>query len=82
MFLEILRACYLDHYRLKLWFNNGDVKIVDLKDSLEGNAFRPLRDIDFFKRFKIHLNTVEWPNEVDFAPEYLYSIGVPDSVSL
>ncbi len=21
MFLEILKACYLDHYRLKLWFN-------------------------------------------------------------
>lgn len=78
MFLEILKACYLDHYKLKLWFNNGDVRIADLKDSLIGQAFQPLRDIDFFKKFRIHLNTVEWPNEVDFAPEYLYSISVSD----
>ncbi|MDE6553967.1 MAG: DUF2442 domain-containing protein [Muribaculaceae bacterium] len=78
MFLEILKACYLDHYRLKLWFNNGDVRIADLKDSLIGQAFQPLRDIDFFKKFRINLNTVEWPNEVDFAPEYLYSISVSE----
>ncbi len=77
MFLEVINAKYLDNYRLELWFNNGEVKIVDLKNSLNGDAFKPLRDIDFFKQFRLHLNTVEWPNEADFAPEYLYSIGVP-----
>ena len=80
MFLEIIKACYLDHYRVKLWFNNGDVKIVDLKDSLIGQAFQPLHDINYFKKFRIHLNTIEWPNEVDFAPEYLYSIGIPEVI--
>ena len=78
MFLEIIKARYLDHYRVKLWFNNGDVRIVDLKDSLIGQAFQPLRDIDYLKTLRINLNTIEWPNEVDFAPEYLYSIGVPE----
>ena len=78
MFLEIIKAYYLDHYRVKLWFNNGDVKIVDLKDSLIGQAFQPLHDINYFKKFRIHLNTIEWPNEVDFAPEYLHSIGVSE----
>ena len=82
MFLEIVKACYLDHYRVKLWFNNGDVKIVDLKDSLIGQAFQPLHDINYFKKFRIHLNTIEWPNEVDFAPEYLYSIGVSEVTEL
>ena len=78
MFLEIIKACYLDHYRVKLWFNNGDIRIVDLKDSLIGQAFQPLHDINYFKKFRIHLNTIEWPNEVDFAPEYLHSIGVSE----
>ena len=82
MFLEIIKACYLDHYRIKLWFNNGDVRIVDLKNSLIGQAFKSLRDIDYFKKFRIHLNTIEWTNEVDFAPEYLYSIGVSEVTEL
>lgn len=75
MFLEIVRAEYVDGYRLRLFFNNGEVKIADLASSLVGKVFEPLRDLDFFKRFRISFNTVEWDNGADFAPEYLYEIG-------
>ena len=75
MFLEISKAEYLDDYRIRLWFNNGEVRIVDLANSLRGEAFRPLHDLDYFKRFSIRFNTIEWENGADFAPEYLYEIG-------
>lgn len=75
MFLEVVKAKYIDGYRLKIWFNDGQVKMVDLKDSLNQPAFLPLRNLDIFKNFTIHFNTIEWPNEVDLAPEYLYDIG-------
>ncbi|MBR0276694.1 MAG: DUF2442 domain-containing protein [Prevotella sp.] len=75
MFLEVRKAEYLDGYRVKLLFNNGEVKIVDLCHSLEGNVFAPLKDVEFFKRFTIKFNTIEWENGADFAPEYLYEIG-------
>jgi len=82
MFLEVSKAEYIDGYRLKLWFNNGEVKEVDLSSSLKGEVFAPLRDKDYFKRFSIRFNTIEWENEADFAPEYLYDISLPVQSSL
>jgi len=76
MFLEVINAEYLNAYRIKLDFNNGSTKTVDLKDELTGNIFEPLKQQDFFKNFKIKYNTIEWENGADFAPEYLYEIGI------
>lgn len=76
MFLEVVKAEYLNGYRLKLWFNDKVVKVVDLTESLNGEVFAPLKDLDFFKQFSIKFNTVEWNNGADFAPEYLYEHGV------
>ena len=49
MFLEVLKAEYLNNYRIKLTFNNGKIKTVDLKDELSGSVYEPLRQIDYFK---------------------------------
>ena len=75
MFIEVIKAEYIDGYRLLLLFNNGERKIVDLRDSLKGPVFLPLKDISYFMRFSIKFNTVEWENGADLAPEYLYEIG-------
>lgn len=75
MFIEVTKAEYLDGYRIMLLFNNGEKRIVDLSQSLNGEVFAPLKDISFFKRFSIKFNTIEWENGADFAPEYLYEIG-------
>ena len=76
MIIEIKKAEYLGDYRLRLSFNNGKVKDVDLSDSLKGKIFVPLQDKEFFRRFSIRFNTIEWENGADFAPEYLYEKGV------
>ena len=75
MFIEVVKAEYIDGYRLLLLFNNGERRIVDLCNSLKGTVFAPLKDINFFKRFSIKFNTVECENGADFAPEYLYEIS-------
>lgn len=75
MFLEVTQAEYLDGYKLRLYFNNGEVRVVDLYSSLKGEVFAPLKDIEYFKHFSIKFNTVEWDNGADFAPEYLYELG-------
>jgi len=76
MFLEVSKAEYLDNYRIELTFNNGEIKTVDLQNELNGSVYKPLRQLEYFKSFRVHYNTVEWANGADYAPEYLYSIGV------
>ncbi len=66
---------YLDGNKIQLLFNNGETKVVDLSNSLNGKVFTPLKDIEYFKRFSIKFNTIEWENGADFAPEYLYDIA-------
>ena len=75
MFLHIDEAEYLEEYKLKLKFNNNEIKKVDLKNELYGEIFEPLKDKRIFKDFFISHNTVEWKNGADFAPEFLYEIG-------
>ena len=72
--IEIIEVEYITEYKLMLKFNNGNSGIVDLKDQLWGPAFEPLKNVDFFKKVEVSktLGTIIWPNEVDFAPEFLF----------
>ncbi len=74
-FLEIIKAEYIDGYRLRLYFNTGEVRIADLESSLVGEVLWTLRETAMFKRFTIKFDTVTWENEADLAPEYLYDIS-------
>lgn len=73
-FLEITKAQYVGGHKIHLWFNNDVDKVVDLSDKLNGTAFEPLRDEEYFKRFSIAYNTIEWENGADFAPEFLAAL--------
>jgi hypothetical protein len=82
MFLEVTRATYLEDYCIRLEFNNGTTKTIDLKNELNGSVYEPLRQMNYFRKFQIKYNTIEWPNGADYAPEYLYNIGAPDSTEV
>jgi len=70
MFLEVIKAYYIKDFKLLLGFNNGVEMIVDLENELNGTVFTQLNHKDYFKKFSIHFNTVEWENGADFAPEF------------
>jgi len=76
MFLEVSDAKYLGEYKIKLIFNSGESKIVDLSEELIGKVFEPLKDTTYFQSFKIKYNTIEWSNGADFAPEFLLELGI------
>ena len=71
--LEVINANYEDDYKIWLEFNNGSTGIADLRDDLWGTMFESLNDVNLFKKFKISaiMNTIEWENGADFAPEFL-----------
>jgi len=71
--LEVTSAEHIEGYKIRVSFNTGQSGIVDLKDSLWGPVFEPIKDLDVFKRFKVSetLHTICWENDTDFAPEFL-----------
>ncbi len=73
----IVEATYIGGYKLKIRFDNGETKVVDLKPHIYGPIFEPLKQIDFFKSFRVDkdIDTVVWPNNADFSPDFLYEIG-------
>lgn len=77
MIMHVTSVRYVADYRLRLEFNDGRIKEVDLAKELYGEVFEPLRDREVFK--KVFLNpetgTIEWPNGADLAPEFLSDIG-------
>lgn len=77
MFLHITSVSYLGGYKLRLDFNDGATKDVDLSHELYGKVFEPLKDISLFRQVRVNsdTNTIEWPNGADFAPEFLHKIG-------
>ncbi|MBF0546709.1 MAG: DUF2442 domain-containing protein [Candidatus Riflebacteria bacterium] len=70
----VTNAKYVRDYILRITFNDGTNKIVDLQNELEGGVFAPLKDKEYFKKFRISANTIEWENGADFAPEFLHSL--------
>jgi hypothetical protein len=78
MILNIKKADYKGGYKVLLSFNNGETVLVDLQDTVQNDSrriFFPLRDVAYFKSFKIGLNTITWDNDADFAPEFLLELG-------
>ncbi len=77
MILTVESADYLSDYRLRLRFNTGMERVVDLSAYLTGEVFEPLKDKQYFKQFFIDCNTVSWKNGADVAPEFLFLISQP-----
>ena len=67
----VVNAKYVKDYTVWISFNDGAKGCIDLSSELEGEIFKPLKDISFFKDFKIQGHTLAWDNGADFAPEFL-----------
>ena len=73
----IIDASYVGQYKLKIKFDNQEIRVVDLSDHLDGPVFEPLKDLRYFKQFTVNhdIDTIVWPNNADFSPDFLYEIG-------
>lgn len=73
----ITDAKYIEGYKLKLRFEDNKYKLVDLQSYLDGKIFKPLKDITYFKTVTLNkdIDTIVWPNNADFSPDFLYKIG-------
>ncbi len=72
MFSLVTDAKYIKDYTVFLSFNDGTNGEVDLSAELDGEVFEPLKNIEYFKLFKLRGHTLSWDNGADFSPEFLY----------
>jgi len=70
---------YVSDYKLRLGFEDGSVRLVDLAGELDGEVFEPLKDRRVFRTARLNpdLDTVVWSNGADMSPDFLYKIGQP-----
>ena len=45
MLIKVTDAKYIEDYKIEFVFNDGIKGIVDLKDSIKGLVFKPLKNI-------------------------------------
>lgn len=77
MILRIVSAEVCGDSLLRLSFNDGTRKIVDVGSLLDGPVFEPLREPSAFALARLDpiCGTVVWPNGADFAPEALHELA-------
>lgn len=75
----VIDAKYISDYKIRVTFDNGEERVVDLAGKLDRGVFLPLKDKNYFKKFFVDGWTISWPNGADIAPETLYTESEPVS---
>jgi len=66
-------------FGLRLRFQDGAERRVNLQNHLEGPVFAPLKDPRLFRtaRLNLDIDTVVWDNGADMSPDFLREISTP-----
>ena len=70
----------LGGFVLRLLFDDGTVREIDLEAELWGPVFEPLRkDPQLFRQVRVdeELGTIVWPNGADLDPDVLHGDAPP-----
>ncbi|MBR5964922.1 MAG: DUF2442 domain-containing protein [Treponema sp.] len=73
---QVLAVEPTSDYKLYLTFKGGVKKVFDFSPMLEKEINKPLRNINFFMKAKVHHHTVMWNDNLDLCPEYLFENSV------
>ena len=69
---KVIDASANDDFTLDLTFDDGSLRRFDMEPYLDYPVFQKLKDIDYFRKFKIEFGTVQWTDEQDISPDTLY----------
>ena len=85
---NLVRVLPLEHMRLMLYYQTGEVKRFDVTPYAEGSWYGELKDSSYFQMVRLLPGGtgIEWPHGQDIAPHELYDLGQdvpmqPSSVS-
>lgn len=72
MYLSITKVIPKPNYKLLLTFENKEQRIFDITPYLKLGKFEELKNKKVFNSVKVKFDTIEWSNQLDLDPEFLY----------
>lgn len=72
MYYDVIHVEPLNHLRLHVRFADGLQGEVELKESHLHGVFEALKDPELFRRVRCDQGFVEWPGDIDLAPDAMY----------
>ncbi|MDF1618756.1 DUF2442 domain-containing protein [Petrocella sp. FN5] len=72
MYLAVTNVKPLSDYQLLITFDNSEKRLFDMKPYLDKGIYRELKDESKFKSVRVSFDSIEWCNEADIDPEFLY----------
>ena len=63
--------------KLRVVFDNGEVRLFDVAPLIKGSWFGELQDDEYFSQVRISGLSVQWPDGQDICPDDLYYLSVP-----
>jgi hypothetical protein len=76
MYLAVIDVKPIEDYQLALTFENGEKRLFDMKPYLDKGIYKELRDKSKFKTVRVSFDSIEWCNQADIDPEFLYEKSV------
>ena len=68
----------LTEFRVRVVFNDGTSRDIDLAPYLKGPIFEPIRrQTELFRAVRVEFGALTWPNGADIDPDVLYHGGPP-----
>ena len=73
---RVVEVIALEDYKLKLKFDNGELKIFNVNPYFKFKAFEKLKDFKESKLVKVDGLSIKWECGVDICPDELYNLSV------
>lgn len=67
----------MDNYILKIYFNNNEIRLFDVKKIYNMACFLPLKQKAFFDTVHVSFGSIAWDNDIDYCPDTLYEESLP-----
>lgn len=80
MYQPIIDVKPISDYQLIVTFKNNEIRLLDMKPYLDKGIFSELKDISLFNSVHVSFDTIEWANQADLDPEFIYIESVPYKV--
>jgi hypothetical protein len=78
MIPKIVSVEAVEHYKIKLQYETGEIKLFDVLPYIAGAWYKELCDDSYFKKVRVVSNGkgIEWEHGQDIAPHELYDMSI------